>query len=458
MDKIRIEEMFSQLKSFFNTGQTKDYHYRVNQLKSLLNGILENEDDINQALYQDLNKSSYEAYLTEVGIVIGEIKYFLKHLKGWMGKKRVKTSIGQMPAKQYIYPEPYGVVLIMSPWNYPFQLTINPLIAAIAAGNTILVKPSNYSPNTSKIMKDICEKYLDNNLVKFVEGGRNENQALLDQPFNYIFFTGSPTVGRVVMEKASRNLTPITLELGGKSPCIVDKNINLEKAAKRIVFGKFTNAGQTCIAPDYLLVHQDIKNDFIQALINQINLAFDDETYFKNSFPKIINQKHFDRLIGLMKNEKIIFGGIYNENTFQINPTLLDNPGWNSPVMSEEIFGPILPIIDFNDYDFVIDKIKSLPNPLALYIFSNDKKIQNRFINEINYGGGCVNDCLLHIISPHAPFGGIGESGMGSYHGKKSFETFTHYKTVWKKKLGLDVSVKYHPYTDKKEKVVRKIL
>lgn len=458
MGKSVIEQMFKDLKDFFNTQKTKDYHYRYQQIKNLMTAILENEDEINQALYQDLNKSSYEAYMTEVGIVIGEIKYFLRHLKSWMRKKRVRTSIGQVPAKQYIYPEPYGVVLIMSPWNYPFQLTINPLIAAIAAGNTVLVKPSNYSPNTSRVMKLLCEKYLDNNLVKFVEGGRNENQALLDQPFNYIFFTGSPNVGRVVMEKASVNLTPMTLELGGKSPCIVDKGINLEKAAQRIVFGKFTNAGQTCIAPDYLLVHQEVKTDFIKALIDQINLSFQDDDYFKANFPKIITLKHYQRLMGLIKNEKVIFGGIGNENTNQINPTLLDNPKWDSPVMSEEIFGPILPIIEFNDYTEVINKIKSRPSPLALYVFSNNKKIQDRFINEINYGGGCINDCLLHIISPHAPFGGVGESGMGSYHGRKGFETFTHYKTILKKKLGLDVSIKYHPYTKKKEKIVRKLL
>lgn len=451
-----IKKIIESQKEFFSSGVTKDLRFRLNQLELLYNLIVNYEDEITNALYLDLNKSEYESYLTEIGFTLSEIRFIRKRLRQWAKPKKVKTTLSLFPAKSYIYSEPYGVTLIISPWNYPFQLSISPLIGAIAAGNCIVIKPSEYSINTSKILSKLINENFPSNYIKVIEGGIETNQLLLKEKFDYIFFTGSVNVGKIVMQEASKHLTPVTLELGGKSPCIVDKDADLKLAAKRIVWGKFVNAGQTCVAPDYLLVHSDVKEKLISLMIDEIQKMYYANKKIESYYPRIIHEKRFNHLLSLLDNENIIFGGVGNFNNLIIEPTIIDNVRFNSPVMQEEIFGPILPIITFESIEEVIKNVNEQDKPLALYIFSNSKKFQDTIINSISHGGGCINDTIMHLATPNLPFGGIGSSGIGSYHGKASFDTFSHKKSILKRGK-IDIALRYPPY-NKSKKWLKRIL
>ncbi|HKL98708.1 MAG TPA: aldehyde dehydrogenase [Mobilitalea sp.] len=444
-----LNEIETNLRSYFNAGKTRDVSFRIKQLGILENTIRMHEADILEALSKDLNKSEFEGYMTELGMVYQELKLMRKKLTKWAKPRGVRTPITQFIATSKIYSEPYGVVLILSPWNYPFMLTIDPLIGAIAAGNVAIIKPSNYSPNVSAIVDTIIKESFSPSYITVIQGGREANQHLLKEKFDYIFFTGSASVGKVVMEAASKYLTPVSLELGGKSPCIVDQTANLERAAKRIVWGKFLNSGQTCVAPDYLLVHKKIKEELVGLIKKYIVQFYGEEPMNNQDFPKIINKKHFTRLLGLMEGCKIISGGRANEQTNQIEPTILDQVTWDSAVMAEEIFGPLLPIIEFDKLSEIVEKINQRPKPLALYFFTQSKENEGYVLRNISYGGGCINDTIVHLSSSNLPFGGVGESGMGAYHGKASFDTFTHYKSVMKKSNIIDVPLRYPPYKDR---------
>jgi aldehyde dehydrogenase (NAD+) len=435
-------------RQYFNEGKTKNISHRLEFLKRLEQSILKHEKDIMEALRKDLNKAPFEAYATEIGMVLEEIRFVTKHLRGWARPRQVRTPITNFPSVSRIYSEPFGTVLIMSPWNYPFQLAISPLAGAIAAGNCAIVKPSNYSPNTSAVIELILSEVFPKEYVSVIQGGREANKTLLEQKFDYIFFTGSVTVGKLVMRAASEHLTPVTLELGGKSPCIVDETANLELAAKRIIWGKFLNSGQTCVAPDYLLVHHSVKEALLKKMKKYIHQFYGDDACMNDNFPKIINEKHFDRLLDLMNNENIVIGGTSSRERNQISPTILNNINWNSPVMAEEIFGPILPVLEFKNLGEVITMVNNHPKPLALYYFTSKKENERRIINGISYGGGCINDTIMHLATSHMPFGGVGDSGMGRYHGKDSFDTFSHKKSVLKKANWLDVPLRYPPYKD----------
>lgn len=421
---------------------------RKEKLRDLKRVIKKYEDEILEALKKDLNKSFFEGYETEVGIVLEEINYTLKHLNKWAKVKRVKTPIFHFPATSYIYQEAYGKVLIMSPWNYPFQLTIAPLVGAIAAGNRVVVKPSEYSNNTAEIIEKILKEVFSQDEVKVVKGGRAVNQDLLKQKYDYIFFTGSPAVGKIVMESAAKHLTPVTLELGGKSPCIVDSSAKVKMAAKRIVWGKFLNAGQTCVAPDYLLVHQDVKAELVKEMIGYIKEFYGNSPIDNPDYPKTINKKHFDRINGLIRNEKIITGGNCNEQAMKIAPTILDHITWQSPIMQEEIFGPVLPVMEFDDLNQVVEMMGNHPKPLALYFFTSSKENEKKILSNISFGGGCINDTIIHLSNSNLPFGGVGNSGMGQYHGKASFNTFSHPKSIIKKSNLIDIYLRYPPFKD----------
>ncbi len=435
-------------KKYFAEGRTQNIKHRTEYLSKLDQTIRKHESDIMEALKKDLNKAPFEAYATEIGMVLEEIRYVRKHLREWARPKQVRTPITNFPSISRIYSEPYGVVLIMSPWNYPFQLAISPLVGAVAAGNCAIVKPSNYSPNTSSVIELILSEVFPKEYVAVIQGGREANQSLLEQKFDYIFFTGSVAVGKTVMRAASDHLTPVTLELGGKSPCIVDETANLELAARRIVWGKFLNSGQTCVAPDYLLVHHSVKQKLLDKMKKYIHQFYGEQACTNDSFPKIINEKHFDRLLGLIEGENVVTGGSSSRERRQISPTILDNITWNSPVMAEEIFGPILPVLEFSKLNDVITMVNNHPKPLALYYFTTSKENEKKIISSISYGGGCINDTIMHLATSHMPFGGVGDSGMGRYHGIESFHTFSHKKSVLKKANWLDVPLRYPPYKD----------
>lgn len=442
-------EMLQRQKRYFRTGKTKNVAFRMAYLKKLLGGIEKNETQIMDALYQDLHKSSFEAYATEIGIVKEEIRYTLKHLRNWAKPVRVPTPITQFPACSFIYHEPYGVVLIMSPWNYPFQLTIAPLVGAICAGNCAVVKPSAYSAHTSALIARLIKEVFPSGYVTVTEGGRKENEALLNERFDYIFFTGSVNVGKYVMEKASRYLTPVSLELGGKSPCIVDETADISLAAKRIVWGKFLNSGQTCVAPDYILVHHKVKDKLLRQMTKYIRKMYGDDPCGNEEYPSIINRKHFERLLGLIQDSHVVCGGGSRRETLRIEPTILDHVKWDSPVMQEEIFGPILPVLTFFDLKEAVNQVNVGEKPLALYLFTKEKKREAYILKHISYGGGCINDTVVHLATPHLPFGGVGHSGMGAYHGKASFDTFTHKKSIMKKSCLVDIPVRYAPFKKK---------
>lgn len=449
--------MIEKLNKYFQSGATKETLFRLAQLATLKQAIKEHEDEILEALRKDLNKPYFEAYATEISMVYEELKYLMNNLSRWAKPKKVKTPITQFPASSYIHPEPYGVVLIMSPWNYPFQLSMIPLIGAIAAGNCAIVKPSGYSRNTSEVIAKIIEKCFEKNYVAVVLGGREANKNILGEKFDYIFFTGSVSVGKIVMESASKYLTPVTLELGGKSPCIVDKQVNIDLAARRIVWGKFLNAGQTCVAPDYILVDESIKNELIKRMSDYITKFYGEHPEESAQFTRIINEKHFKRLNLLMQSGRIIVGGAANEAELQIAPTIIDEVIWKDPIMQEEIFGPLLPILTYEKIDEVIPIVNAHPKPLALYLFSSNKENQKKILSSISFGGGCINDVVVHLATSFMPFGGVGESGMGRYHGKDSFDTFSHMKSVMNRSTLTDIELRYPPYKDK-IKILKKIL
>ena len=449
MKEDEIKNIIDKQKNYFNSGATISEKFRISKLKLLYNAIKKYENEINAALKADLGKSGYESFMCEVGLVLSEISYMINNVRKFSKAKTVKTPLAQFASHSYVQPVPRGVCLIMSPWNYPFLLTIDPLADAIAAGNTAVIKPSAYSPNTSKVIKKIIEECFSCEYVAVITGGREENSALLKQKFDFIFFTGSGTVGKEVLKNAAENLIPVVLELGGKSPCIVDKSADLKLAAKRIVFGKFLNCGQTCVAPDYILCESSVCNELLRELEYQIKLQFGENPLKNKNYGKIINSKHFLRLCGLINEKKVVFGGECDENNLKIAPTLMSDIDFCDVVMQQEIFGPLLPVIKFDDFNKVLDELKEKEKPLALYIFSRNKNHINRINKELSFGGGCINDVVIQLATSEMGFGGVGASGMGSYHGKAGFDAFSHYKSMVDKKLWIDLPMRYHPYKNK---------
>ena len=449
MTKEAINNIFEKQKTYFQSGATIPVAFRIEQLKKLYKAVKKYEPEINEALFADLGKSSYEGFMCETGLVLSEISYMIKNVKKFSRKKRVPTPLAQFPSSSYKIAVPYGNTLIMSPWNYPFLLTFDPLVDAIAAGNTVIIKPSAYSPATSKLVEKIISECFEPDYVTTVMGGREENSTLLDIKFDFVFFTGSQAVGREVLRHTAENLIPAVLELGGKSPCIVDSTADIKLAAKRIVFGKYLNCGQTCVAPDYILCEKSVKESFVAEVKRQIELQYGKEPLSNKDYGKIINEKHFNRLLGLINTAKVVWGGKSNADTNQIEPTVMDNVEFSDAIMQEEIFGPIMPILTFENFDDVIADLKNKDKPLALYLFSSDKKHINRVTKELSYGGGCINDVVIHLASSEMGFGGVGASGMGTYHGRDGFDAFSHTKSIVDKKTWLDLPMRYQPYKNK---------
>lgn len=456
LTKSSVSDIIHQQRQFFAAGKTKDLAFRIEQIKRLRQAVLDHKTEIMDALKADLNKPVFETYATEIG-VIREIDYALKNIKSWVKPKKVSTSIDLFPSSAQIYPEPLGVVLIIGPWNYPFQLMISPLVGAIAAGNCAVIKPSELAANTSRVVREIIEKIFEPAYIAVVEGGVETSQQLLAEKFDHIFFTGGTKIGQIVMEAAAKNLTPVTLELGGKTPCIVDADVNLEHTVKRIVWGKFINTGQTCIAPDYLLVDRSIKKDLIAGIKNCITEFYGEDPAESPDYGRIINPKQFQRLAGLLKDGEIVTGGKTNPEDRYIAPTVIDQVSWDSPIMEDEIFGPILPVLEYTDLTDAITKINERPKPLALYLFSKDKEKQQRVLRETSSGGVCINDTVMQVGVSELPFGGVGHSGIGSYHGKASFDTFSHRKSVLKRSFLLDLDWRYAPYQGKLD-LLKKII
>lgn len=456
--EAEIKNIISEQRSYFFTGATLPVDVRVQALKRLKSCIIKKEEQINKAVKKDLGKSVFETYMCESGLVLSEISYMLKHIYSYTREKTVRTPLAQFHSRSYKKPSPYGVVLIMSPWNYPFLLTIEPLVDAIAAGNTAVIKPSAYSPYTSEIIREIIRECFDEKYAAVITGGRAENTCLLNEHFDYIFFTGSQTVGKDVMKSASAYLTPVTLELGGKSPCIIEKTANLKLAAKRVVFGKYLNCGQTCVAPDYIYCDRSIKEHFIKEVKKQIQKQYGKQPLNRENYGRIINEKHFDRICSLIDPEKIICGGHTDRTKLRIDPTVMDNVTFADAIMQEEIFGPVMPVLTYDSLEEVIRNINSMPHPLALYIFTNNKNAAEKVTSQCGFGGGCINDTIIHLATSEMGFGGFGASGMGSYHGKDGFDTFTHYKSIVDKKTWIDLPMRYQPYKKLNEKLVRKFL
>lgn len=453
-----VEQIIKRQREFYESDITKEYSFRMRALERLSGALEEYEEELKQALKTDLNKSPSESYMAEIGLTKTELNYVKKHLKDWMNPKKVQTPLTQMPSESYVLQEPYGIVLVMAPWNYPVLLCLEPLIDAIAAGNCVVLKPSAYAPATSEVLGKMLKSIYPKKFVAVIQGGREANEALLDQRFDYIFFTGGVTVGRLVLEKAAKYLTPVTLELGGKSPCIIDKAADIKLAAKRVAFGKLINSGQTCVAPDYLVVHKSIKEEFLNHLSREIKKMLGKEPLDNSNYPKIINEKHFRRVLGLIEGEKVILGGNYREESCQIAPTILDDISLQSPVMQEEIFGPVLPVLTYETREEIKEIITSFEKPLAFYLFTEDEEMKQWILSSFSFGGGCINDTIMHLATPYMPFGGVGYSGMGGYHGEAGFKTFSHTKSVLKSKAGPDMPLRYQPYTAAKDKVIRLFL
>ena len=458
MTSQEIRSLLDKQRAYYRSGATIPVKFRVEQLKRLYATVKKYQTEINDALRADLGKSHFEGFMCESGLVLTEISYMIKHTRRFAKGKTVKTPLPQFHSHSFKQPVPYGNVLIMSPWNYPLLLTVDPLATAIAAGNTAVVKPSAYSPATSALLGEILSEIYPEKFVSVVSGGREGNGFLLDQKFDYIFFTGSKAVGQIVLEKASKHLTPVTLELGGKSPCIVDQTADLKLAAKRIVFGKYLNCGQTCVAPDYILCHKSVKDSFVAYVKEEIEKQYGADPLSDPDYGKMISKKHFERVFNLIDPQKTVHGGSTNPDTLQIAPTVLDNVTRRDPVMQEEIFGPIMPILTFETLDEVIQSVNSYDKPLALYIFTKDKKTAERISTLCLYGGGCINDVIIHLATSNMGFGGVGESGMGSYHGKAGFDTFTHYKSIVDKKNWIDLPMRYRPYKPFYRKLIGKFL
>lgn len=449
MDSRQIANILESQREFYASGATLPVSFRIAQLKKLYAAVESREAQIHEALRKDLGKSDYESFMCESGLVLSEISYMIRHTKKYARRKTVYTPLAQFPSHSFIQPMPYGNTLIMSPWNYPFLLTIDPLADAIAAGNTVIIKPSAYSPATSAVIAEIIKECFSPSYVSVITGGRAENAALLDQKFDFIFFTGSQAVGKEVMKHAAEYLTPTVLELGGKSPCIVDDSADLALAAKRIVFGKYLNCGQTCVAPDYILCDEKIKDKLLSELIKQVKKQYGENPLANPNYGKIINEKHFKRLCTLIDPSKVVCGGDSDPASQRIAPTILDHVTFEDAVMQEEIFGPILPVLTYENFDDMIFTLKPKAKPLALYLFSHNKSHIRRVLREVSYGGGCINDTIIHLATSKMGFGGVGESGMGSYHGKAGFDAFSHYKSIVDKKTWLDLPMRYQPYHSK---------
>ncbi len=475
-----VSALVESQRAYFNSGETRQISFRLAQLKKLYNAIVSREEEILAAVHADLGKSDFEAFTTEIVLVLDEIKLMLKKCAAWAKPERRGAGLFNFPAKAYAIHDPHGVCLIMSPWNYPFQLTVLPLVGAIAAGNTAIVKPSAYAEKTSNLIANLIADTFDPKYVACVEGGRDVNQDLLKQHFDYIFFTGSVSVGKLVMESASRYLTPVTLELGGKSPCIIDRTADIDLAAKRAMWGKLINSGQTCVAPDYFLVHQSVKEEFIAKARKYIAQFYGEAAHTNHEFPHIVNRHHFDRLTALIagasgtraetdeprkpgpasvrggatanQTSRLVAGGKSDPETLRIEPAIIDGVSWEDPVMQEEIFGPIIPVISWSNEEEITDRILSRPRPLAFYLFTNDRDQAKRMIRRIPFGGGCVNDTIMHVATNTVPFGGTGESGMGAYHGKDSFLTFSRIKSVISKSQSVDIPLRYMPFAGKYRK------
>ncbi len=446
------EEIIKNQREFFNAGNTLNIKTRINYLKKLKSAIRSNEDKLASALKDDLGKSASEAYLSEIGMVLEDLSHHIKHLKSWAKCKRRKTPLAQFPSKGYILPSPYGNTLIISPWNYPFLLSFQPLIGAVSAGNTVILKPSRFSPKTGLAMKNIVESVFPPEYATVICGEEGISKKLLEYKFDYIFFTGGARVGKSVYEAAASTLTPVTLELGGKSPAIVDKSAKINLAAKRIVFGKFLNVGQTCVAPDYVIVHESVADKFIACLKEQINKLYSNALE-NEDYGKIITEKHFERLKGLICGN-VVIGGKTDETKRKIEPTVIYPATDDCPAMQEEIFGPILPVLTYSTNEQLYEIISKHPTPLALYLFTTKKSAEKEILSRVSFGGGCVNDVVIHLACTALPFGGVGNSGIGSYHGRKSFETFSHNKSVLKKSNLIDMPIRYTPYTKFKNKLV----
>ena len=458
MNPEEIRDIVARQKTYFSSGITLPVEFRISALRRLQDAIRRRESELMDALQADLGKSASESYMCEVGIVLSEISFMLKHVRSYARENRVRTPLAQYVSRSYVKPSPYGVVLIMSPWNYPFMLTLDPLVDALAAGNTAVIKPSAYSPRTSAVLQSLIAECFEPDYVAVITGGRAENQHLLGESFDYMFFTGSPAVGKEVMRHAAENLTPVTLELGGKSPCVVTKSAKLKLAARRIVFGKFLNCGQTCVAPDYIYCDAAIKEELVRELIRETKRQYSIRALANPDYGKIINEKHFRRICGLIDPDKVVYGGGSDSETLRIEPTILTDVTWDDAVMQEEIFGPVLPILTYDELDDALEIINSRPHPLAFYLFTEDKA-EIRYVTDVcSFGGGCINDTIIHLATSNMGFGGVGNSGMGSYHGKAGFDTFSHKKSIVDKKTWLDLPMRYQPYTDFYNKMIRMFL
>lgn len=453
---MNISSVVARQRVYFESGATRSLSFRLDALRKLQKAMQANETLIADAMQSDLNKSPFESYMTETGMVLDEIRFHLKHLPRWIKTKKVPTPLSQFHAKSLIVPEPFGVTLIMSPWNYPIQLCLSPVVGAISGGNCAVIKPSAYAPETSRAIGKIIGDTFPPEYLAVIQGGREQNNALLEEKFDYIFFTGSVDVGKVVMEAAAKHLTPVTLELGGKSPVIVDETANIKLAAKRIAFGKVLNAGQTCVEPDYLMIQESVKDRFIEEFKHALQDFFPGGDM--SEMPVIISEKHFQRVSRLLEGEKAVIGGRTVASKRFIEPTVLTDITPDSPIMQEEIFGPILPVMTFIDLGDCIRFIRSRPRPLALYLFTESSAVEDRILNTCSFGGGCINDTIIHLANPRMGFGGVGASGMGSYHGKLSFDTFTHYRSIIKKSTWLDLPMRYHPYTQKNLNLIKKLM
>ncbi len=457
MERDELKRILEKQRAFFATGVTLDPDYRTEALYNLRKTVLDCQGEIAAALREDLGKSEMESYMCETGMLLSEIDWQIRHVDRLSKNARKHTPLAQFAAKSYVHPEPLGNVLVMSPWNYPLLLSLEPAVDAIAAGNTVVIKPSAYSPASSRVVAEIVETALPEDYAAVVTGGREENAALLEEKWDKIFFTGSKAVGRTVLEKAAKHLTPCTLELGGKSPCIVDQDAKIELAARRIVFGKFLNCGQTCVAPDYVFVHKSVANEFVDAVLRQVKGQFGD--YLENKdYGKIINEKHFDRIASLIDPEKTAYGGRLNKELLKIEPTVMVGVTPEDAVMQQEIFGPILPILEYEYTQDVIEYIDANEKPLALYVFTENQGLAKYIVDHVRYGGGCINDVIIHLANSSMGFGGVGESGMGSYHGKAGFDCFTHQKSIVDKKTWIDLNMRYQPYKKSMQRLVKLFL
>ena len=458
MIDYEIKEILKLHREFFDSHRTDSIKFRKRMLKRLKVALEVYDQQIVSAVKDDLGKSNVETYMSEIGMVLEEINWMMRHMKKLSKDKRARTPLAQFHSKSFISPKPYGTVLIISPWNYPLLLTLGPLVDAIAAGNTVVIKPSEYTPKTTKVICDIVKECFPPAYVAVVEGDAKTNKVILAQKFDKIFFTGSTRVGAEVMKAAAKTLTPVTLELGGKSPCIVDKSAKIPLAAKRIVFGKFLNCGQTCVAPDYILCQESIKDKLVQAIIEEIRKQFGSQPLQNPDYGKIINKGHFERLNGLIDKDKVVWGGQSNLDREQIEPTVMDKVTWSDPIMQDEIFGPILPILTYKKLKHAIKEVNDRPHPLALYLFTENKKVKKKVLKNCQFGGGCINDTVIHLATTNMPFGGVGASGMGSYHGKAGFECFTHYRSIVDKKTWLDIPLRYQPYSSVKHWLIKKFM